>query len=293
VELLEAQIDSVVGSVGFPDDRNTFAWSLQNSPSLFHRSPRALLQGYRNLLDQLEPYLPSLFGRLPTAPLEVVATPAHLAPGLPATAYALADSGTMGQLLVNTLYFRERPIWNMEAQSLRDGLPGHHLQAALAWDQPDQTDYRRWADVPAFTEGWALYAESLGPELGFYQDANSGYGWLNHRLQAAVRVVVDTGIHSQGWDRQTALDYLATHTTLPAHRMVTEINNLSADPGRALAGWAGATKIAELRRETTRQLGDNFDIREFHDTVLRHGPQTMESLSRAVADYIKQKLSSS
>ncbi|MEE9464791.1 MAG: DUF885 domain-containing protein, partial [Candidatus Neomarinimicrobiota bacterium] len=158
VELLEAQIDSLVGSVGFPDDRNTFAWSLQNSPSLFHRSSRALLRGYRNLLDRLEPQLPSLFGRLPTAPLEVVSTPAHLAPELQATAYALADSGTRGQLLVNTLYFRERPIWNMEAQALRDGLPGRHLQEALAWEQPDQTAYRRWADVPAFTEGWALYA---------------------------------------------------------------------------------------------------------------------------------------
>ncbi|MEE9465673.1 MAG: DUF885 family protein, partial [Candidatus Neomarinimicrobiota bacterium] len=128
---------------------------------------------------------------------------------------------------------------------------------------------------------------------GFYQDANSGYGWLTHRLRAAVRVVVDTGIHSQGWDRQTALDYLATHTTLPAHRMAKEINNLSADPGQALAGWAGATKIAGLRREAARQLGDNFDIREFHDTILRHGPQPLESLSQAVADYIKQKLKNS
>ncbi len=287
VEWLELQVDSIKQSLGFIEDRTTFAWSLQNSPSLFHRSPRALLQNYRQLLDHLKPQLSGLFDRLPAADLKVVEAPAHLAPRLPATTYELTGSSTVGQFLVNTLYYKERPIWNMEAQVLSDGLPGRHLQQALVNEMAGLQPFRRYVQVPAFTEGWALYAETLGPELGLYQTPYARYGWLTRRLLAVVRVVVDTGIHSQGWDRRQALDYLAEHTTLPAHRMSEEINRLSADPGMALARWIGAVKIAQLRRDAREKLGDRFDIRAFHDTVLGQGPVPLDLLEQAVQDYIK------
>jgi uncharacterized protein (DUF885 family) len=293
VERLELQIDSIRQSLGFIEDRTTFAWSLQNSPSLFHRSPRALLRNYRRLLDHLKPQLSGLFHRLPAADLKVVETPAHLAPRLAATAYQLIDSNTVGQFLVNTLYYKERPIWNMEAQALSDGLPGRHLRQALLNEMAGLQPFRRHVQVPAFTEGWALYAETLGPELGLYQSPHARYGWLTRRLLAAVRVVVDTGIHSQGWDRRQALDYLAEHTTLPAHRMSEEINRLSAAPGTALARWTGAVKIAQLQREAREKLGDGFDIRAFHDTVLGQGPLPLDLLEQAVKDYIKLQLKSS
>jgi uncharacterized protein (DUF885 family) len=293
VQWLELQVDSIKQSLGFIEDRTTFAWSLQNSPSLFHRSPRALLKNYRRLLDHLKPQLAGLFDRLPSADLEVVETAAHLAPGLPATAYQLTDSNTVGQFLVNTLYYKERPIWNMEAQALSDGLPGRHLQQALVNEMPGLQPFRRHVQVPAFTEGWALYVETLGPLMDFYQSPYARYGWLTRRLLAAVRVVVDTGIHSQGWDRQQALDYLAEHTTLPAHRMSEEINSLSADPGTALARWIGAVTIAQLQQESREKLGDGFDIRAFHDTVLGQGPLPLDLLEQAVKDYIKLQQKSS
>ena len=293
VERLELQIDSIRQSLGFIEDRTTFAWSLQNSPSLFHRSPRALLKNYRRLLDRLKPQLTELFDRLPAADLQVVEAPAHLAPRLAATAYQLTDNNTVGQFLVNTLYYKERPIWNMEAQVLSDGLPGRHLQQALVNEMAGLQPFRRYVQVPAFTEGWALYAETLGPVMGFYQSPHARYGWLTRRLLAAVRVVVETGIHSQGWDRRQALDYLAEHTTLPAHRMSEEINRLSADPGTALARWIGAVKIAQLQREAREKLGDRFDIRAFHDTVLGQGPVPLDLLEQAVKEYIKLQQKSS
>lgn len=293
VQRLELQIDSIQQSLGFIEDRTTFAWSLQNSPSLFHRSPRALVENYRRLLDHLKRRLGGLFDRLPAAQLTVVEAPAHLAPRLPATSYQLTGSNTVGRFMVNTLYHDERPIWNMEAQALGDGLPGRHLQQALVNEMAGLPPFRKYLKVPAYTEGWALYAESLGPHLGFYQNTYARYGWLTRRLLAAVRVVVDTGIHSQGWDRRQALDYLAEHTTLPAHRMSEEINGLSADPGTALARWVGAVKIDQLQREARETLGDGFDMRAFHEAVLGQGPVPLDLLEQAVKDYIELKLQSS
>jgi uncharacterized protein (DUF885 family) len=193
---------------------------------------------------------------------------------------------------VNLYDLKSRPKWEMEALSLHESVPGHHLQIALAQELSDVPKFRRYGGYNAFVEGWALYGESLGPELGMYSDPYSRFGQLTYEMWRAVRLVVDTGMHAKGWTRQQAIDYFVANSSKPLHDIEVEIDRYLAWPGQALGYKLGELKIKELRVRAERELGEKFDIRAFHDEILGAGPVPLPMLEQRIAAWIGEKKSS-
>jgi uncharacterized protein (DUF885 family) len=189
---------------------------------------------------------------------------------------------------VNTYALESRPLYNLEALTLHEAVPGHHLEFALSQEQTDLPPFRRYFYLPAFSEGWALYAERLGLEVGFYQDPYSDFGRLGYEMWRACRLVVDTGLHALGWSRQRAMEYLATHTALPLHEVETEIDRYISWPGQALAYKLGELEIRRLRRRVEEALGPRFDLRAFHDAVLGSGPVPLPVLEEQIEQFLER-----
>jgi uncharacterized protein (DUF885 family) len=284
VARIRSELDRLIKEIGFSGRYAEFVEFLRSDDRFYYDKADDLLAGYRAITKQIEPQLGRLFGRLPTIPLDLQPVPATAAPASTA-AYYLAgapDGSRPGTVFVNLHELRSRPKFEMEALMAHEGVPGHHLQISLAREQVNLPKFRRHAGYTAFVEGWGLYSESLGGDLGLYRDPYSRAGQLTFELWRAVRLVVDTGIHAKGWSRQQAIDYFAANAARPLHDIVNEVDRYIAWPGQALAYKVGQLRLSELRRRAEERLGARFDIKAFHDVVLGSGAVPLDVLEATV-----------
>ena len=233
--------------------------------------------------------LPKFFGQLPRLPYGVKPIPDYQAPASPTAYYYSGNhkAGRSGYFMANTYKLETRPKYEMEALSIHEAVPGHHLQISLAQELENIPMFRRYSGYTAFVEGWGLYSEKLAEEMGFYQDPYSKFGQLTYEMWRACRLVVDTGMHALGWTRQEAIDFMLSHTAKTENDVTVEIDRYIAWPGQALAYKIGELKIRELRSKAEKELGDDFNIRDFHDVVLGHGAVPLDILEQHVDDYIQ------
>jgi uncharacterized protein (DUF885 family) len=288
VARIRAEMDAVLKqlqwSKGFPE----FLRFLRTDPRFYAKSPEELLKEASAIAKRMDGKLPSLFKTLPRQPYGVEPVPADIAPKYTAGRYngAPIDSARAGTYWVNTYALETRPLYALEALTLHEAVPGHHLQGALQQEQKDLPAFRRFGYVDAFGEGWGLYSEWLGLEVGFYQDPYSNFGRLTYEMWRACRLVVDTGLHAKGWTRDQALAYLAENTALSLHEVTTETDRYIGWPGQALAYKMGELKIRELRKRAEAALGPRFDVRLFHDAVLKNGSVPLSVLEAQIDAFI-------
>lgn len=289
VRRIREQMEAIVQEVGFQGTFAEFLDHLRTDPRFYYQNADDLLRGYLEICKQVDPQLVKLFKRLPRMPYGIEAIPEYIAPDTTTAYYRppAADGSRAGTYFVNLYRPEVRPKYEMEALSLHEAVPGHHLQIALAHELDTLPPFRRYGGYTAFVEGWALYAESLGDELGLYRDPYSRFGRYTYEMWRAVRLVVDTGIHDQRWTRQQAIDFFAANTAKTLHDIENEIDRYIAWPGQALAYKVGELRIQQLRRDAEQRLADRFDIREFHDVLLRHGAVTLDVLDTQVQNWIE------
>jgi uncharacterized protein (DUF885 family) len=288
VARIRAAMDSVIASVGFKGSSADFVNFLRTDPQFFHPDSATLIRSTRELMKRVDPELIKVFGKLPRTPYGVVPIPAYAAKSQ-TTAYYEPGSykaGRPGNYFVNWYDLKSRPTWEMEALSLHEAVPGHHLQIALADELENVPEFRKYTFVTAFVEGWGLYSESLGPELGMYRDPYSKFGQLTYEMWRAVRLVIDTGIHALGWSREQAIDYFKANAAKAEHDIVVEVDRYIVNPGQALAYKIGELKLKELRAYAATELGDRFDVRAFHDQVLGYGPIPLDVLDRETRAWV-------
>jgi uncharacterized protein (DUF885 family) len=291
VARIRAEMDKVIAASGFQGSFAEFVQFLRTDPRFYYTKPEDLLAGYRDICKRVDPQLVRLFGRLPRLTYGVIPTPDFEAP-TSTTAYYRQGSwkaGRPGNFVANTYRLDMRPKYEMEALSIHEAVPGHHLQIALAEELEDLPKFRRFGGETAFVEGWGLYSESLGEEMGFYSDPYSKFGQLTYQMWRAVRLVVDTGMHAFRWDRQKAIDYFKANSAKTDHDIAVEIDRYIAWPGQALAYKIGERKIRELRDRATRELGPRFDIRRFHDAVLLSGALPLDVLEKKIDGWIAEE----
>ena len=283
----EAEMLTIAHKLGFADLK-TFNAALKVNPKEHPTSKEQLLNAYRGYIDQMRPRLPELFGTLPKAKLEVVEMPAYIAKDQAEAFYdqGSADGKRPGKVDVNTYNFAERSLAGVEAVAYHEGIPGHHLQISIAQELTGLPEFRKQSYYTAYTEGWGLYSERLGKEIGFYQDPYSDYGRLEADIWRAIRLVVDTGVHSQHWTRQQMVDYFHAHTAMDDTNIQAEVDRYIAWPAQALGYKMGQLKILELRERAKTALGPKFDIKAFHDEVLDSGALPMDILEQRVNDWI-------
>ncbi|HEX9943150.1 MAG TPA: DUF885 domain-containing protein [Thermoanaerobaculia bacterium] len=291
VERIGKEMQAVIQRVGFQGDFAAFLQFLRTDPRFYVKTPEDLLERAAWIAKRIDGKLPSEFKTLPRLPYTVQPVPPELAPKYTAGRYVEAPQGSIqpGIYWVNTYKLESRPLYNLEALTLHEAVPGHHLQIARSRELEDLPDFRRFSYISAFGEGWGLYSEWLGKEMGFYTDPYSDFGRLTYEMWRACRLVVDTGLHAMGWTRQQAIDYMATRTALPLHEVETEVDRYISWPGQALAYKLGELKIKELRRRAEKELGDRFDVREFHDTVLGSGAVPLDVLEQNVGRWIGEQ----
>ena len=281
----------VIKTVGFDGDIAAFNEFLRTDPQFYYDSPEALLEGYQAISKRLDPELVKLFGKLPRIPYGVRPIPDEIAPDT-TTAYYMPptpDGRRPGWYYVNLYQPEVRPKFEMEVLSVHESVPGHHLQIALAGELTDLPEFRRRSGVTAFVEGWGLYSERLGYDMGLYQDPYSQYGQLVYDMWRAVRLVVDTGMHYFGWSRQRAIDFFLANAAKTEADIVNEIDRYIGWPGQALAYKIGQLKMLELRQEAEAALGDGFDIRAFHDHLLGAGAIPLDALEARMDAWLLQQ----
>ena len=284
-------MEAVRQEVGFAGDMQAFVHHLNTDPRFFKRNGEEVLAGYRDIIKRTEPELPRLFAQLPRAPVGVRAIPEFMGVGAVESYNGPSLDGTRpGWFNANALAYAVRPTWGMEAIALHEAVPGHHLQIARAIELADMPMFRRAQGFTAYAEGWALYAETLGPELGLYKDPHSRFGFFNNQAWRAARLVVDTGIHSRGWTRQQAIEYMTAATGMERNRLEWEVDRYISQPGQALAYMIGQLKFIELREKARAALGERFDLRRFHMAVLDSGPLPLDLLERLVDTWIAQQV---
>ena len=287
VALLRGEIDQVMKAMAWTSDFASFVRHLNTDPKFFHTSPEALLAGYRDIGKRLDAELPKLFAELPRAPWGVRAMPAHAGPDAAESYDSPAlDGSRPGWFNANAAGYKTRPIWGMETLTAHEAVPGHHLQTARATELGDLPRFRRSSGYVAYGEGWALYAETLGFELGLYKDPASRFGHLQMQMLRATRLVVDTGLHDLNWPRQQAIAYMVAQTGLDPGFVSSEVDRYTSWPGQALGYMIGQLKIIELRDRARTALGDRFDIRRFHMVLLDQGAVPLTVLERQVDDWI-------
>ena len=287
VKRIRAEMDGIIKAVGFTGRFDDFKEHLRTNPDFYYKDADALVSGYRDVAKRADPELARLFGTLPRTPYGVRRVPDAAAPSQTTAYYepgALA-AGRPGNMYANTYKLEARPKWEMEALTLHEAVPGHHLQIALAQEMPGLPEFRKNNSYTAYVEGWALYAESLGEEMGFYEDPYSKFGQLTYEMWRAVRLVVDTGLHSMGWSREQAIDFFAANAAKTLQDITVEVDRYIVWPGQALGYKMGQLKIRELRAAAERRLGAKFNLRAFHDVVLGQGAVPLEVLERLVASF--------
>lgn len=293
VKRIRAEMEKVIAASGFKGSFADFTQFLRTDPRFFVSSPKELLMRYRDIAKRADPQLAKLFGLLPRLPYGVLAVPDYAAKSQ-TTAYYWGGSskdGRPGYFYANTYALKTRPTWEMEALTLHEAVPGHHLQISLAQELPESHSLLQNLRYTGFIEGWGLYAESLGEEMGFYRDPYSKFGQLSYEMWRAVRLVVDTGMHLYGWDRQRAIDFFAANTAKTLHDIEVEIDRYIAWPAQALAYKLGELTIKELRARAASELGEDFDIREFHDQVHARGALPLDVLKQRINKWIGESKS--
>ncbi|WP_263381327.1 DUF885 domain-containing protein [Granulicella arctica] len=286
----EAEMLVIVKKLGFADIKS-FSAALKTNAKEHPASKEALLDAYRGHLAEMKPRLPELFGKLPKAPLEVVAVPAYMEKDQSAAYYdnGTPDGSRPGKVYVNTYNFAERSLAPVEAVSYHEGLPGHHLQISIAQELTGLPEFRKYSYYTAYTEGWGLYSERLGKEIGFYQDPYSDYGRLEADIWRAIRLVVDTGVHSKHWTRQQMVDFFHDHSAIDETNVQAETDRYIAWPAQALGYKMGQLKFLELRQKAQTALGPKFQLKEFHDVVIDSGALPMDVLEKQVDRWIAEK----
>jgi len=289
VARIRAQMAAVIEQTGFKGSLHKFADFLRTDPRFYFTRAEDLVTAYRDIAKRADAELPTLFAELPRTPYGVRPFPDYEAPSQTTAMYypGASDGSRAGYFMVNTYRLDMRPKYEMEALTLHEAVPGHHLQIARAHELHDLPDFRRNASYTAFIEGWALYAESLGEDMGFYSDPYSRFGQLTYEMWRACRLVVDTGIHSLGWSRQQAIDYMRENTAKTEQDVAVEVDRYIVIPGQALAYKVGELAIKKLRAKTESALGKSFDIRTFHNALLDNGPLPLSILNEQIEEWIK------
>jgi uncharacterized protein (DUF885 family) len=290
VARIRAEMAQVIKQTGFKGTFAEFIQFLRTDKQFYVTTPDQLLKEASFIAKKIDAQLPTLFNTLPRTPYGVEAVPAEIAPKYTTGRYSGGrEPGAAGFYWVNTYALDRRPLYELEALTLHEAVPGHHLQVALANEQANLPSYRRSFYTSAFGEGWGLYSEFLGLEVGFYQDPYSNFGRLTYEMWRACRLVVDTGMHTMGWSRQQAIDFLASNTALSMHNVTTEVDRYISWPAQALSYKLGELTIKRLRAEAEKALGNKFDVRQFHDVVLQNGSLPLPVLEQQIAKYIRQQ----
>ena len=278
----------VIQSAGFKGNFHEFTEFLRTDQQFYFDKPEDLLNAYRVIAKKIDPELAHEFGKLPRLPYGVTPIPDFKAPSQTTAYYqpGSPEAGRPGYYFVNTYNLHARPKWEMEALSLHESVPGHHLQISLAQEQENVPEFRKHIGYSAFVEGWALYSESLGYDLGLYKDPYSKFGQLTYEMWRAVRLVVDTGMHSMGWTRQQSIDFFRENTGKTDQDITVEVDRYIVWPGQALAYKLGQMKIQELRARAEKELGTRFDVRAFHDAVLVQGAEPLNFLDAQLGAWI-------
>ena len=282
------EMQKVMDEVGFKGTLAEFFQHLRTDPGFYYKTGDELFRGYAVIAKAIDPELPRLFGKLYRTPFGLRPIPANSAPNT-TTAYYQGpsiDGSRPGYYYVNLYRPEVRPKWEMEVLTVHEAAPGHHLQISLAQEQTELPNFRRAGGYTAFVEGWGLYSERLGYELGLYKDPYSRFGQLTYDQWRAIRLVVDTGLHTMKWTRQQAIDYFMANAAKTEADIVNEIDRYISDPGQALAYKIGQLKLLELRERAKTALGDKFDIRAFHDAVLATGAVPLDILERNIDGWI-------
>lgn len=289
VERIHGGIRTVMAEVGFEGTLDEFFRFTESDPQFFYDAGEELIQGYRDLQAVVDPLLPKLFEIFPKANYEVRAVEPFRERSAAGGSYmrAAPDGSRPGVFYANTYDIKSRPIWAMESLSLHEAAPGHHFQISIQQELEGLPRFRRFGGYTAYSEGWGLYAESLGKELGVYTDPYQYYGALAAELWRAIRLVVDTGYHHHGWTRQQVLDYMTANSAAPEARAVSEAERYIAIPGQALAYKIGQLKIQQLRERAEQALGDDFDVRKFHTAVLEDGALPLDVLEDKIDRWIE------
>jgi uncharacterized protein (DUF885 family) len=282
-------MDAVARQIGFQGSFQDLVKSLLGDPRFYYSKGSDLVAGYRDIAKRIDGELPRFFAELPRNSYGIREIPEYEAPAQ-TTAYYIqgaADGSRAGVFFVNTYKLETRPKYEMEALALHEAVPGHHLQISRAQELRDLPDFRRNGGYNAYIEGWALYAESLGTEMGFYTDPYSKFGQLTYEMWRACRLVVDTGMHAMGWSREEAIHFMLKNTAKVENEIIVEVDRYIVWPGQALSYKLGELKIKELLARAKRQLGDKFDLRRFHNAVLDDGPLPLSILDSQIDGWIR------
>jgi uncharacterized protein (DUF885 family) len=290
VKEIEGRMLGVANQLGYTDLKS-FNAAIAKDPKLHAHSRQQILDLYRKYIDQMYPKLPELFGRLPKGKVEVMPVEEFREKEAPGAEYVQGtpDGSRPGHVMVNTGDFEKRNLLDIETTTYHEGVPGHHMQIAIAQEQTGLPPFRQQEYYTAYTEGWALYSERLGKELGFYQDPYSYYGHLGDDMLRAIRLVVDTGFHYKHWTRQQVVDYFHEHSTEDEPSVQSETDRYMAWPGQALGYKIGQLEILKLRQYAMDQLGNKFDIRGFHDQVLGAGALPIDVLESRIHEWVAEQ----
>ena len=291
---IRAQMDSLIRSTGFTGDFAAFTHMLRTDPKFFYTDSASLVRAYRDITKRIDPELPKLFGRLPRLPYGVSTIPSYSAASQTTAYYwpGTPKAHRAGQFFVNTYKLDTRPTWEMEVLTSHEAVPGHHLQIAISQELEGIPEFRRYGGYNAFVEGWALYSESLGPDLGLEKDPYSKFGQLTYEMWRAIRLVIDTGIHSMGWSRQQAIDYFKENSAKTENDITVEVDRYIVWPGQALAYKSGELEIKALRKYAEQELGARFDIRAFHDQILSQGGLPLDVLDTRIRSWVNAEKTS-
>lgn len=291
VKRIRGEMDKLIAETGFKGSFADFSKYLRTDQKFFYTNAEELLAGYRNIAKRVDPQLMKQFGKLPRLQYGVEPIPAFNEKSQP-TAYYRPGSlqfGRAGMFLANTYNVGTRPKWEMEALTLHEAVPGHHLQIAISQELEKVPDFRKHEGYTAFVEGWGLYAESLGHDMEMYKDPYSRYGQLTYEMWRAIRLVLDTGIHSMGWSRQQAIDFFKENSSKSEHDITVEVDRYIVWPGQATAYKIGQMFIRDLRLDAKKDLGECFDVRDFHDVVLRNGAVPLDVLKTQISEWVDSK----
>lgn len=288
VARIRAEMEAIRKEVGFDGDLEAFFTHLRTAPEFYAKTPEELLMRASYIAKRIDGLLPKYFGKLPRLPYTVAPVPDAIAPYYTTGRYVPPPQGSTepGTYWVNTWKLEARPLYVLPSLTLHEAVPGHHLQGALADEQTGQPPFRRYSYISAYGEGWALYTEWLGQEMGMYTTPYERFGKLTYEMWRACRLVVDTGVHALGWSRQQALDYMKNNTALSEHEITTEVDRYISWPGQALSYKLGELKIRELRKRAESALGAKFDLRAFHDELLALGSVPLPVLEDEVVRWI-------
>ncbi len=288
VKRILAEMEEIIEETGFEGSLAEFRKFLQSDPRFFYTNKDEMLRDYRATAKRADAATVKLFGRLPRLPCAVRPVPGYAEKSAPGAYFRPGSvrAGRPGTFFVNTYDLKSRPKWEMEALILHEAVPGHQLQSVISLELEGLPEFRKRNYVGAYIEGWGLYAETLGEEMGFLEDPYSKFGQLTFEIFRAARLVVDTGLHAKGWSRQQAIDFLKENTALADHSIVVEVDRYLVIPGQALSYKMGQLKISDLRQYASRELGDAFDLRAFHDQVLSNGALPLDILEAHIKDWV-------